>query len=270
MKILITGAGSGIGHDAALELAKHGHDVLATTHTEADAEKMRTEAAREGLKIRSEKLDITLQSDVDRFKDEEIDVLINNAALGESGPVSEIPLDRFERLLDTNVVGTVRMTQAFKPQMVKRGKGRIIIVSSLAGRVVTPFLGPYNMTKFALEAAGDSLRIELEPSGVHVSLIEPGLIYTGFNERMAGSKYAWLKSDSVIAKYVEQMKKREARLPKVSSTTESVVAAIVHAVESARPKTRYIAPKSYGPSIFFLRFIPDRLKDRIMRSVGGI
>jgi short-subunit dehydrogenase len=270
MKILITGAGSGIGHDAAFELTRRGHAVIAGTHTEEQAIKMREEAQNEHLSLEIVKLDVTNAADIADAKEREIDVLINDAGVGESGPISEIPMDRFRAMMEVNVFGTVAMTQAFVPQLVKRRKGRVIIVSSLAGRFVMPYLGPYSMTKFALEAMGDALRFELKPHHIKVSLIEPGLIYTGFNERMAESKYEWLKEDSVIASNVDNAKKREARLPSVSSGVTPVVESIVHAVESRWPKTRYITPKSYRASIYALKFIPDWLKDRIAGRISGV
>jgi short-subunit dehydrogenase len=155
-------------------------------------------------------------------------------------------------------------------QMVERKSGRIILLSSLAGRVVVPFLGPYNMTKFAIEAMGDSLRLELAPHGIQVSLIEPGLIFTGFNERMAASKYEWLKPTSVIAKHLDILRKHDANLEKASYTTESVVSGIVHAVTATRPKIRYITPKNYALPINLLRLMPDRLKDKSIRQNAGI
>jgi short-subunit dehydrogenase len=270
MKILITGAGSGIGHDAAIALARNGHAVLATTHTEEQRERLSKDAEMAGVSLEAAKLDITSAEDVAKYSSREIDVLINNAGQGESGPICEIPLERFREGMEVNVFGTVRMTQAFVPHMVKRRSGRVIIVSSIAGRLVTPYLGPYSMTKFALESMGDALRLELKPHRIKVSLIEPGLIYTGFNEEMAASKYEWLKEDSVMAKYVPKMKAREETLKNHSFPTEPVVESIIHAVEARRPKTRYITPKSYALSVKLLRIIPDRMKDFIARKVSGL
>lgn len=270
MNILITGAGSGIGHDAAFALAKRGHSVLATTHTLVQAEKLAGEAKEKGIALRTSKLDVTSSADIQALSAEVFDALILNAGVGESGPVSEIPMERFRAMAEVNIFGTVQVLQAFVHPMVAKKGGRVIIVSSLAGRLVIPFLGAYSMTKFALEAMGDALRLELAPHGISTSLVEPGLIYTGFNERMASTKYSWLKRDSVIADFVPKLEKLDASLPSRSSGTSSVVRSICHAVESNRPKARYIAPWSYRPIFALLHFLPARVKDWVVSSALGV
>lgn len=256
--ILITGAAQGIGRDTAFALAKRGHRVIATTHTEEQAKELLDEVIAQGLseRVSVRKLDITLSADIVDCVPADIDVLINNAAHGETGPMAEVPLERVQHLFSTNVVGTLAITQhAVKLMMVRKQmssqlRGRIIIVSSVAGRIVVPYLGPYSMTKFALEAMGDALRNELRAFGISVSLIEPGRIYTGFNERMAATKYEWLSPSSMFWSRVGSMKQSDATLPAVSSPTISVVRAMVKAVESSRPRARYTRPRVYG---FFLR-----------------
>lgn len=257
--ILITGAAQGIGRDAAFALAKRGHRVIATTHNEEQSSVLRGEVNAKGFadRIVVRKLDITLSADIVDGVPADIDVLINNAAHGETGPIAEIPFERVQKLLSVNVMGTLAITQrAVKLMMAREGggaarfRGRIVIVSSIAGRIVVPYLGPYSMTKFALEAMGDALRNELRSFGISVSLIEPGRIYTGFNERMAATKYEWLSPASMFWSRVEAMKRSDAALPSVSSPTTSVVRAIVKSVESSRPRARYTRPLVYA---FFLR-----------------
>lgn len=193
--VLITGAGSGFGKGAALALANAGHIVIATTETEAQAEALRAEAPQ----IEVLKLDITDSKDVEAVKGREIDVLINNAGFGQTGPMSDVPLDRLRRVFEVNVFGTVAITQAILPAMARKGSGRVIIVSSIAGVLAAPGFGPYAMSKHALEAMGKAMRAELAPQGIDVCLINPAPYNTGFNDRMADSMWEWFGESSINA-----------------------------------------------------------------------
>ena len=194
-KVMITGAGSGFGKGAALALAARGHDVIATTETEAQAEALRKEAAN----ICVEKVDITDPADMDKVRNWDIDVLINNAGAGETGPMSDVPMARLRRVFEVNVFGTVAVTQAALPKMVAKGSGRIIIVSSIAGVMAGPAFGPYSMTKHALEAMGKSMRAEMAPQGIDVCLLNPGPYNTGFNDRMADTMWEWFDDKAINA-----------------------------------------------------------------------
>lgn len=263
-RILITGAGSGIGRATAFALARRGHEVLATCRMAPQAADLAGEAHTEKVILQTAVLDITVPADRLQIETFAPDVFIANAAVGESGSLAEIPLDRVVRLFETNVVGTLGCIQEAAKGMVARKAGRVIVTSSLAGRLAIPYMGAYCMTKHAVEAMGDVLRMELGRHGVSVSLIEPGLIYTGFNERMAASKYEWMQEDSIDADLLPSMRRRDEALPSHSYTTDSVVRAMVHAVESRYPKARYITPKSYRPTIFLEKFLPTFIKDWIM------
>jgi len=192
--VMITGTGSGFGRGASLALAERGHTVIATTETEEQAAALRAEAPQ----LTVEKLDITT-GDVARAATWEVDVLINNAGAGQTGPMADVPIDRVRRLFDVNVFGTLAVTQAVLPRMVTRGSGRIIIMSSIAGVLSAPTFGPYSMTKHALEAMGKAMRGELAGQGVDVCLLNPGPYLTGFNDRMADSMWEWFGADAVNA-----------------------------------------------------------------------
>jgi len=192
--VLITGAGSGFGKGAALALAERGHKVVATTETDEQAEALRTEAPQ----LTVEKVDIT-SSDVRKAADWDIDVLINNAGAGQTGPMADVPLDRVRHLFEVNVFGTLAITQSVLPRLVAKGAGRIIIVSSIAGVVSGPAFGPYSMTKHALEAMGKAMRAELASQGIDVTLLNPGPYLTGFNDRMADSMWEWFGAGSLNA-----------------------------------------------------------------------
>ncbi len=192
--VLITGAGSGFGKGAAIALSARGHHVIATTETNEQAEALRAEDPS----LQVEKLDITT-NDVANAADFNVDVLINNAGAGQTGPMADVPIERVRRLFEVNVFGTLAITQAVLPQMVKRGSGRIIIVSSIAGVVSGPAFGPYSMTKHALEAMGKAMRAELAGQGIDVTLLNPGPYLTGFNDRMADAMWEWFGDDSLNA-----------------------------------------------------------------------
>jgi NAD(P)-dependent dehydrogenase (short-subunit alcohol dehydrogenase family) len=192
--VMITGAGSGFGKGASLALAARGHKVIATTETEVQAKELRAEAPQ----LTVEKLDITTD-DVAKAAAWDIDVLINNAGAGQTGPMADVPIDRVRHLFEVNVFGTLAVTQSVLPKMIAKGKGRIIIVSSIAGVVVGPSFGPYSMTKHALEAMGKAMRAELAEQGIDVTLLNPGPYLTGFNDRMADSMWEWFGEGALNA-----------------------------------------------------------------------
>lgn len=179
--ILITGAGSGFGRGAAIELANRGHRVVAGTLTDAQAEELRAEGVA-GLEPR--KLDITDDGDLALAAELDVDVLLNNAGRGQLGPLATVDLAAVRAVFEVNVFGTLRITQAVLAGMQRRRAGRIIIVSSIAGLFSGPLSGPYAMTKHALEAMAKSLRAEAEPYGIEVCKLNPGPYATGFNDEM--------------------------------------------------------------------------------------
>lgn len=267
--ILITGAGSGIGHDTAFALARRGHTVIATTHTEESADKLREEAKKSELKITCAKLDVLIKEDrLAAIKKWAPTILINNAAIGQSGPLAEIPIARVEANFATNVFATLSLTQEAVKEMITRGSGRIIIIGSTVGRIGLPYVGAYAMTKYALEGAADVLRLELSPHNVFVSLIEPGKIHTRFNQKMVASKYDWFGEDSVFASDAERVKGYEKLILTKQVSTKSVVKAIIHAVESARPKSRYVRPRAMAAVMLLARVLPDRVKDFVLKRIG--
>lgn len=256
--ILITGAGTGIGRDAAFALAARGHRVWATTVDEAQAAEL-NRTAREALSsadrpsggsIEAFKLDICNAEDRERVRPMELDVLVNNAGIGESGSLAEVDMARVRRNFEVNVFGTLELTQVVLAGMIERQRGTVLIVSSIAGRIPMPFLMPYSMTKFALSAAGAGLRAEMDELGRHVqvAVVEPGAIHTGFNQSMAERKYEWMSKGSYFAPLAERIRARERRQFRLleARDTRAIVAQIVKACEARRPKLRYVAPWLQG------------------------
>lgn len=192
--VLVTGAGSGFGKGASLALAARGHQVIATTETDEQAAALAAEAPQ----LAVERIDITT-GDVDKVSRWDIDVLINNAGMGQTGPMVDVPMERVRQIFEVNVFGTLAITQRVLAQMIERGSGRVIIMSSIGGLHSFPAFGPYNMTKHALEGMGKCMRLEMEPHGVDVCLINPGPHATGFNDSMADTMWEWFGDTSLQA-----------------------------------------------------------------------
>ncbi|MFM7618120.1 MAG: SDR family oxidoreductase [Actinomycetes bacterium] len=227
-RVLITGAGSGFGRGAAFALAERGHEVIATTESDEQATALRAEAP--GLRV--ERVDITDPDDVERVLDWAVDVLVNNAGMGRTGPMADVPMDLMRRIFDVNVFGTLAVSQAVIPGMAARGGGRIIIVSSIAGVAVAPTFGPYAMTKHALEAMGKAMRAELVPLGIDVTLLNPGPYQTGFNDRMADSMWEWFGDSSVSAPATDVFRMIGEFITAGQMDPAEVVAAMVDLVEA--------------------------------------
>ena len=225
--VLITGAGTGFGRGASLALAARGHHVIATTETQAQADALAAEAPQ----LQVEKIDITTD-DVNKVANWNVDVLINNAGFGQTGPLADVPEAIVRKVFDVNVFGTLRMTQATLPQMVKRGNGRVIIVSSIAGVLAGPAFGPYSMSKFALEAMGKTLRGELFGQGIDVCLLNPGPYLTGFNDRMADSMWEWFGDDAVSAPSTGLFQMMKQMVTEGQMDPQEVVDGMVELVEA--------------------------------------
>ena len=183
-RILITGSNSGFGKLAALTLARDGHDVVATMRNPANAEALLAEA--EGLAVEVRPLDVCDAASVDAALHDAatIDVLVNNAGYEVQSAVEQLTDDILLRQLDTNVVGPMRCIRAVMPAWRTRGSGVIVNVSSIAGRVGSPYAGAYSASKFALEGMSESLHFEVSTAGIRVHLIEPGSFATGFQDKI--------------------------------------------------------------------------------------
>jgi NAD(P)-dependent dehydrogenase (short-subunit alcohol dehydrogenase family) len=195
--LMITGAGSGLGEGAALGLAHCGHDVIATTRTTSDASALREKAAAAGITLRVEKLDLLDRYDVARAVQWQFDILVNNAAIGEGGPIAEVPIDLLRQNFEVNVFAPLALTQqVIRRWVTSHRTGKIVFVSSMGGLFSPPGFSPYAATKHAIEAIAEAMQLELKPFGIQVQTINPGAFLTGFNEAMADNALRWL-DDSV-------------------------------------------------------------------------
>ena len=173
MRVLVTGAGSGIGRATAAVLAAHGHHVVATARRRRGARRTRR-WARLALDVTD---DASVAACVAAAGD--IDVLVNNAGISETGPIETFPHDVLARMFETNVFGPMRLVRALVPAIRERGRGVVVNVTSVEGRVAAPLAGPYCATKHALEALSESLAFEVGHFGVRVVIVEPGYIAPG-------------------------------------------------------------------------------------------
>jgi NAD(P)-dependent dehydrogenase (short-subunit alcohol dehydrogenase family) len=248
--VLITGATAGIGRTTALHLARAGYRVIATGRRVAELEALRAEAPA----IMTTTLDVTSAdsiaaavAEVDRLTvGHGVDVLVNNAGFGLLGPLTEISDAELRRQYDTNVFGLMAVTRAFVPAMRARGRGRIVNVSSMGGKLTIPFMGAYNSTKYALESLSDALRLELAAFGVDVVLIEPGAIHTNFGDTAIAPIGQFAASPYAAA--LARAERLRARMESTAVGPEVVARAIHKAISRRRPAARYVAPW-YGLSI---------------------
>ncbi|MBM3082712.1 SDR family oxidoreductase [Chelatococcus daeguensis] len=189
--VLITGAASGFGRGVAFGLAKRGHQVIAGCQIWPQVWELRNSARTEGINMQVIKLDVLNEIDRAKALGIEIDVLFNNAGIMESGPMAEIPMSVFRSVFETNVFAALELAQGFARAMVKRGAGRIVWTSSVAGLVKVPFDGAYAASKHAVEGVCSAMREELRPYGVQVVTVNPGAFRTGFNDTGMESMDQW-------------------------------------------------------------------------------
>lgn len=246
--VLITGAGSGFGRGAAVELARRGHKAIATVETDGQAAAL----AADHPELTVAKLDITQAKDVATVDRWDLDVFIANAGMGQTGPLSLIPMERLRAVFEVNVFGTVAITQRVAVAMRRRRAGRILIVSSIAGVRAGVGSGPYAMTKHALQALGTSLRAELAPFGVDVALVNPGPYATGFNDRMANDPGPWFDRRTAAPEDVAIMDGLVKRITVGQLDPDEVVRRYVELVEAG--------------STELVNFIPPDIVERMSRQ----
>jgi NAD(P)-dependent dehydrogenase (short-subunit alcohol dehydrogenase family) len=268
---LVTGASTGIGRATALRFDATGWKVFAGVRKEADAEALRADGSERLTPIF---LDVTepdqiaaAAEQVGAESDGGLDGLVNNAGVAIPGPLETIPLEDFRRQLEVNLVAYVAVTQALLPQ-IRQAEGRVVFVSSIGGRIAFPFGGPYHASKFGTEAIGDVFRQELRPWGLRVAIVEPGSIDTPIWKR--GQR----KGEEIEAKApntnllygaaIEKFRKVIEDTAKRGIPPEKVAKAISHALESPRPKSRYLVGLDAKVQARLKPLIPTPVFDRIV------
>ncbi|MEE2691599.1 MAG: SDR family oxidoreductase [Pseudomonadota bacterium] len=271
--VLITGASSGIGEAAAIRLARAGFRVY------AGARRVDKLKALEGLgegRITALALDVTDPASIgdalERIKDDGATLygLVNNAGVSVTGPVEEVPLEEWRREFETNVFGLVAMTNAVMPQMRAAGAGRIVNIGSVAGRIVSPFMGVYAASKHAVEGVSDAQRREFALHGVKVSLIRPGFINTPFGEQEQQGFEPYMQEGRPYARAVAAFKAWHAKGHPAGAAPAEVAEKIHHALTATRPHSRYTAPAKYVGPLMLRNLLPSALTDRMLARVTGI
>ena len=273
---LVTGASTGIGRACALRLDRLGFTVFAGVRRDEDGEALRAAAAG----IEPVRVDVTdgeqIAAAAERIREASggrLAALVNNAGVAVPGPVEALELDELRRQLEVNVVGQVAVTQALL-EMIRAARGRVVFMSSIGGRRSLPFLSPYNASKHAIEAIGDSLRLEMRPFGVEVAIVEPGSVATeiwGKGEAY-GAEMRDTMEPEMTAAYGERLDRFQALAVKTGSegvSADEVADAVEHALISDRPKTRYVVGRDAKIQAVAGRVMPDRLLDRLIaRELG--
>jgi NAD(P)-dependent dehydrogenase (short-subunit alcohol dehydrogenase family) len=276
--ILITGATSGIGRDAALRLARDGHLVLAGgRRTDALAELARSAARARGGRLEPLVLDVTDPASVEAARDQVrrrtggrgLDVLVNNAGFALPGPLEALAERDLRELFDTNVFGLLAMTRAFVPEMRERGSGRVVNVGSIMGRVTMPLLGAYNASKHAVAALTDALRMELQPFGITVVLVEPGAVRTPFAARALERLAPYRDPASPYAAALSGTDAAWARAYRFAPGPAVAGRAVRRAATSPRPARRYVVPARNRLLLAALAALPTGAADATKRRVMG-
>ena len=269
--ILITGASSGIGFDAAEAFAQQGHRVYAAARR---VERMEPLKALGVVPIRMDVTDsASMEAGVQAILEAEgrIDALVNNAGYGYFGAIENVTLEEARRQLEVNVFGLARLCQLVLPSMRKQGSGRIVNISSVAGKTVLYFGGWYHVSKYSVEALSDALRMEVKPFGIDVALIEPGGIRTDWGLIAADHLAASSKGTPYEAEGLRESETmRKAYSSQLLSKPSVVTLAISRAVNSRRPRTRYRIGFGSGALVFFHSILPDRWWDALFRLGGKI
>lgn len=266
--VLITGASTGIGACCARVLAHMGWRVFAGVRALKDASHLQSDYARTIPVL----LDVTDEASIraaqhtieTHLNGQPLDALVNNAGIAVGGPLEFVPIAQLRHQLEVNVVGQIAVCQAFIP-LLRKGRGRIINMGSIAGLNALPFVGPYSASKFALESLTDALRVELQPWGIEVAIIEPGAIATPIWEKSLHTTEAatrLLPADllDLYGRALEAIRKATLRSSQRGIPPERVAEAVVHALTSPRPRTRYLVGRD-AQLRHILCWVPDRLKD---------
>jgi NAD(P)-dependent dehydrogenase (short-subunit alcohol dehydrogenase family) len=276
--VLVTGAAKGIGEACALRLVRDGFRVYAGVRRAADGAALVRAAGADIVPLMLDVTDATQIADAAaRIEDETgargLTALVNNAGVAIAGPLEFLPIDELRRQMEINFVGQIALTQACLPLLRRaraaarpdRGAGRIIFMSSISGRSALPLTGAYAASKFALEAAADAMRVELRDFGLHVVLIEPGVIATPIWQTglEIGERNIERMPPQVLDYYgapLEGMRRRAARgiggLP-----PESVAAVVAHVLTCRRPRARYLVGRDARMRLLMQKLLPTRVRD---------
>lgn len=279
--IVVTGASTGIGRACALWMDNLGWQVFAGVRKDSDADSLREAGSDRLTPIH---LDVTDKAGIHAAATKVDEILgeaplwgvVNNAGIAVGGPLELLDVDELRWQFEVNVFGLVETTQAFLPA-IRRGAngGRIVNIGSIGGKVVTPFMGPYSASKFAVEALTDAMRQEMRPWNIHASCVEPGMIKTPI----------WEKGEDTIARIsqsldergrelygfiIETFAKKIGNAQEVAAPAELVAKAVEHALSSRSPNARYLVGRDAHMGAFLRWLLPDSAMDATIRKMNDL
>jgi NAD(P)-dependent dehydrogenase (short-subunit alcohol dehydrogenase family) len=270
---LVTGAARGIGKGIVERLAARGWDVIAGVRSRQDAD---TVTKLDPQRVSSVILDVTSADDIAALDDslpDRLDAIVNNAGVAVGGAMETLSTGEWRKQLETNVIGQLAVTRAVLPRL-RKSRGRIVFISSINGRLSMPLLGAYAASKFALEAAADALRMELNPWHIRVVVVEPAQTDTDMwrtADNMVAELEAGLSAEhrSLYAKHIAGFKKMIPMSRRIAVPTEKVAAVVEEALTARRPRARYIV--GFGPKaqMALMGVLPTKLRDIALRKVSG-
>jgi short-subunit dehydrogenase len=267
---LVTGASSGMGRAFALHLKRAGFVVYGVARRADRLADLRAEGINTLVMDVTDDRSMTVGVQQILAETGQIDVLVNNVGYGSYGSVEDVSLDEARRQFDVNVFGAARLIQLVLPSMRSRHAGTIINITSMGGKIYTPFGAWYHATKFALESFSDCLRLEARPFGINVVIVEPGAIRTEWSG-IAADHLVETSSDGPYAAKAGKVAEsfRSEAMSKQSSPPDVVARTVVKAATSRRPKTRYAVGFGAKPLIFLRGLLSDRAFDAAILRVGG-
>lgn len=271
--VLVTGAGRGIGRTIAEHLAGAGWDVVAGVRSQRDADAV---VAANPARISAVLLDVTDEAHIDALDaalPTRLDAVVNNAGIAVAGPMECVTSDDWRKQLDVNVIGQLAVTRAVLPRL-RESRGRVVFISSVNGQLPFPLMGAYCASKFALEAAAAALRMEVQPFGVGVVVIEPAQTDTDMwhtaPEMVVQTEAAMTPAHRTLySRHIAGMKKRIPLSQKMAVAPAKVAAVVEHALTTRRPRPRYVV--GVGPKVqaAVMTNLPARVRERVLRVVGG-
>lgn len=277
--VLVTGGTDGLGRATAILLASEGYRVFAAGRNSQKRAGLEQFAEEHKLPLETLDLDVTNDESAERAVAEierrasGVDVLVNNAGIAIAGVMEEISLDDLRKQFETNFFGAVRMAKRVLPDMRERRRGRIINMSSIAGKVSNPLMGPYSSSKHALEAMSDAMRLELASFGIRVVIIEPGFIPTNINRAGAelSSRYIGNAGTSPYARvYFGFLKTWQERVSAAKATPEDCARVILQAIRAESPKARYRVTRDAKVTMGLRWLLPDRQFDGLLLRTMGL
>jgi NAD(P)-dependent dehydrogenase (short-subunit alcohol dehydrogenase family) len=272
--VLVTGAARGIGRATTLRLAAAGWDVIAGVRRPQDGDSLADSGQG---RVRPVALDVSDAEQIAALAPEltaGLDALVGNAGIFVGGPVETVAPDELRRQLEVNVVGQVAVAQAVLPHL-RASRGRLVFVSSVAGRISTPMFGVYSASKFALEAVADAMRMELAPWGIRVSVIEPAQTDTDLwrhADEQLDETVAGLSPEhrNLYAKHLEGFRKTIPRSQRAAAPADGVAATIETALAATRPKARYVVGTAVRIQGAVFGALPTPVRDAVLRAASGV